>query len=367
MKLKEIILHRLQIPLTTPYHLSFGDVRHFDTILIEARDADGRSGLGDATVLEAYSGESIDTTWTFCRQRAEDLTGGEAAAARARLAEGHHDHPFAVSALVSAIEMLEGNSILSPAAETRVPLLVPVNTTDLDAIPGEVEELIGRGYGTLKVKVGFDVDADLERFAVIQQAVAGRALLRLDGNQGYSREEASAFATRVEPQGIELFEQPCAAGDWEAAVAVARVSRVPMMLDESIFGVADIERAAELQAAAFIKLKLMKMGSLDRTLESLERIRALGMEPVLGNGVASDVGCWMEACLAARAVRNAGEMNGFLKPVGGIFAEPLTVDSGAIVLAPGFKPRLDEDKVASFAVASERFPAPGVALGTAAQ
>ena len=44
------------------------------------------------------------------------------------------------------------------------------------------------------------------------------------------------------------------------AEAVAKVARVPMMLDESIFGLKDIERAADLGIASFIKLKLLKMG-----------------------------------------------------------------------------------------------------------
>ena len=34
-----------------------------------------------------------------------------------------------------------------------------------------------------------------------------------------------------------------------------------------------------------VKLKLMKAGSLENLAAQLERIRELGMEPVLGNGV----------------------------------------------------------------------------------
>ena len=86
------------------------------------------------------------------------------------------------------------------------------------------------------------------------------------------------------------------------------------MLDESIYGPADIERAARLSGVGLIKLKLKKTGSLERLKRGLERIRELGMEPVLGDGVAADIGCWMEACVARDTIRNAGELNGFLKP-----------------------------------------------------
>ncbi len=352
MSLDDFSLDLLKLPLKRPYHLAFGDVIHFDTILIRARDAHGGEGFGEATLLAAYGGGTVEGAWDFSRARAESLTGMTTAEAKGALATSLHEHPFAVTAFTSALEMLEGNKILAPTGDIRVPILGPVNETDPDAIPAEVEGLLADGYGTLKIKVGFDVENDLARLRVIQDAVKNRALLRLDGNQGYTVEQACRFATELNPVGIELFEQPCAADDWDAAAAVAEVSPVPMMLDESIFGPEDIERAGKLKIAGFIKLKLFKMGGIEGLMDGLDLIRSCGMEPVLGNGVAGDVSCWMEACAAAKAINNAGEFNGFLRPTGGIFQEPLKLDAGAVVVAKGFRPRLDEEKVRAFTVAS---------------
>ena len=71
------------------------------------------------------------------------------------------------------------------------------------------------------------------------------------------------------------------------------------------------------------------------------------MQPVLGNGVASDISCWMEACVAHRHIDNAGEMNGFLKARRMLFAEPLAFDAGSIVVPAG-TPALDADALASY-------------------
>lgn len=150
-----------------------------------------------------------------------------------------------------------------------------------------------------------------------------------------------------------MLEQPCAAHDWAAAAAVAKVTAVPLMLDESIYGVADIDRAAAL-GARFVKLKLMKLGSLDRLAAGLERIRRLGMTPVLGNGVASEVGCWMEAAIARTHVDNAGELNGFLRQAGPICATPLTAVHGTVQLVPGWRPVLADEKIAAARVAGAR-------------
>ncbi len=355
MKLSRIGLNLLKLPLKEPYHLAFGDVTHFDTIIVRAWDEDGREGFGEATLLAAYGGGSAGDAWAFAVKKAEGLPGMTGPAAKEDLATSLPGQPFAVTAFTSAIEMLEGNPVLAPSGGLRVPLLGPVNATDPARVPDEVEALLAQDYGTLKIKVGFDIDADLKRLRVIQDAVRGRALLRLDGNQGYDLKDARRFATELDPAGIELFEQPCPADDWGAAKSVAEVSAVPMMLDESVFGIEDIERARDLGAAAFIKLKLFKMGGIERLIDGLERIRASGMEPVLGNGVAGDVSCWMEACAAAGTIRNAGEFNGFLRPTDGVFTEPLKVEGGAMALPAGFTPTLDENKVQAFTVAQERF------------
>ncbi|MGH7715092.1 MAG: enolase C-terminal domain-like protein, partial [Vulcanimicrobiaceae bacterium] len=149
------------------------------------------------------------------------------------------------------------------------------------------------------------------------------------------------FSTSLDDESIELFEQPCDKADWDSAVAVAGVAHVPMMLDESIYGSEDIARVARMGAARYVKLKLMKAGSVNALARDLGQIRHLGMEPVLGNGVATDVSNWMEACVARGLVTNALESNGFQRTRRSILKEPLRFENGAIVLDPNWTPQLD--------------------------
>jgi L-alanine-DL-glutamate epimerase-like enolase superfamily enzyme len=185
-----------------------------------------------------------------------------------------------------------------------------------------------------------------------QRAVRGRAGIRIDANQGYTADQGIAFVRAVDPAGIDLFEQPCPAGDWDSHLAVAKATRVPLMLDESIYGMSDIEKAAALNCAAYIKVKLMKLGTLEALGLAIERIRELGMRPVLGNGVACDLGCWLEGLVAARHIDNAGEMNGFLKARSPLLAAPLVVRDGALQLEAGYVPRLDPECMARYRVDS---------------
>ena len=345
--IEHITLHRLRVPLREPYVLSIGTVRVLDTVLVEAHDTRGETGYGEATVLSGYTHETSDGTWSRVQELASAILGLDPAPALDRLAPHTQDAPFTVTALATAVEILQGIEIDFPRPRT-IPLVALIKGRRQGDLEAEIENYWADGYRTFKIKVGFGVVEDLERVGLIQRLNAARARLRIDANQGYSREEALHFAAALEPDGIELLEQTCDAGDWDAAVAVARAARVPMMLDESIYGPEDVERAAELGAARFIKFKLMKAGGLARLKDALARIRALGMTPVLGNGVAADVGCWLETVACAAWLDNAGEMNGFLKTARALVVNPLRVHGGAIQLPAHYRPEIAHDRVEQY-------------------
>ncbi len=357
MPIAHITLYRLRVPLKVPYRLSLADIRAFDTLLVLVRDRDGASGLGEATYLSGYTHETLDQGWNLAGELARRIVGQPPERAKEILTGAVSAAPFTATALTTALEMLTGSPYLLVERARNVPLLALVYGKDAAALESELDALIEKGYRTLKVKIGFDAAADLERVRLIQRLARGRVHLRLDANQAFSREEACRFAAALDPEGIELLEQTCAAGDWAAAQAVARVSAVPLMLDESIYDLSDVERAAELKAARYIKFKLMKAGGLERLAQALDRIRACGMEPVLGNGVACDVGCWMEACMMDGRITNVGEMNGFLKTERSLLREPPAVDGNAIRLEPSFVPTLDESAIARYGIARAIFDA----------
>ena len=357
MSIHAVTVRVARMPLHTPYRVSGMEFHHFEPIVVEVWDGDGRYGFGEAVISEGYSPESFDDGLRYCRDVASHLVGKRPDDARALIEAGIADFPTAASTLFSALDVLAGHPLLDVPETTRVPLLDPVHSHEPGALSDELEALLDRGFRTLKVKVGFDVEADLERVAVIQRLLDGRAEIRLDANRGFTREEGCRFASALEPRGIQLFEQPCASEDWDSNAAVARVSTVPVMMDESIYGLEDIDRAAAMEGVGFVKLKLKKLSSVDRLREGLERIRGAGLVPVMGDGVATDICCWLEACVARVTLDNAGEMNGYLKLVEPLFTEPLPFDDGAIVLEPGYRPRPDSERLERMTTSKERFSA----------
>jgi L-alanine-DL-glutamate epimerase-like enolase superfamily enzyme len=355
MRLHEIVLRILRLPLHRPYRLSYRIFTEFEPIIVEVRGSDGCIGWGEGHISPGSSSETREGGWAFAREQAAIILGTETRDAKAAISASMAASKVAATALLTAIEMLEGHPLLKIEHEARLPLLTAFNATEEHEAGEEVERRLAEGFRTFKIKVGTDVDSDLKRVRAVQNAIGGRATMRLDANRAYSQADACRFASALNPAGIELFEQPCRAEDWDANAAVAKVSPVPVMLDEPICEPADIDRAATLENVGFCKLKLKRFGGLDLLRDALTRVRERGMEPVLGDGLGSEIGCWMEACVARSTIRNAGEFNGFLKPKARLFSEPLVFSSGELVLSAGFVPIIDRAVLKAHEIAVERF------------
>ncbi len=354
-KLNALTLRRLRLPLIRPYRLSYRTFDEFEPYLVEVADDGGRTGFADGHISPGSSAETREGGWAYMREHIPQMLGEDSATAMAAALAHFEDSKVAATALACAVEVLENHPLLDCDSDTTLPLLTPINALDHAGIDNEIESWLEQGFRTFKVKVGKDVAADLHRVAVIQHAVGNRATLRLDANRAFSRDDGMRFASALDPDGIELFEQPCAADDWEANAAVASVSTVPLMLDEPICTLPDIERAAGIRGVRFCKLKLKRFGSLGRLYAGLTRVRACGMEPVLGDGLGSEVQGWLEACLARTTIRNAGEFNGFLKPQERLLAPPLAFADGAIRLPACYRPALDRAAVERFTTAKLEF------------
>ncbi len=363
MTVQEITLYRVKMKLTVPYHVSYRVYEDFEPIIVEARDADGRIGWGEGHISPGHTFETVDGGWAFCKAHAEPMIGKSVADAKAAISAVVPQSPVAATALVTALEMLEGHEVLTVDRDVSLPLLTPFHSTKHADIPAEVDRRGAEGFRTLKVKVGKDWREDAAKVACVQEAAKGKAIIRLDANRGFNRADGMRFAEQLNPEGIELFEQPCDSKAWDDNAAVASVSTVPVMLDESIYGRADIERAGPIEGIGFIKLKLKKMGGLDLLEEGLNLIRSLGMQPVLGDGVSTEVGCWMEACVARRTIDNAGEFNGFLKPRERLFANPLVFENGSLHIPAGYVPEMDRKALKAHTIDEARFGNATVAVG----
>ena len=346
-----IDLYDLRLPLRVPYGNSLGVLREFTSILTVLTDENGRVGMGEGTPAQpGYQWETPESIWNFVQSQATEVLGQNPEDAYASVKKWKNDFPLAVTSYLTALEELMQNPVLTlPEREIRFPLVGIVNPSRAESLEEHIEKRLRQGFTTLKIKVGFELDADIQKVRKIQAIVGKDALLRLDANQAYTLEQAIRFVHSVDPVNIELLEQPLTAGAWEPMIELAPQSPLPLMLDESIFNEQDVTRTGEYGCAQFIKFKLMKSASAVSMQRQMDMARQYGIKVLIGNGVSSDLGCFHETIIAVHSgVTAAGEQNGYLKPVKPIFTNPLGFVDGHIVIPAGYKRELDHEALRAF-------------------
>ncbi|MWD26061.1 hypothetical protein E0K89_001030 [Aquicoccus sp. SCR17] len=350
-RIEMIDAFRLRLPLKQPYENALGTLSHLDAILYRVVAEDGREGWGEACPVAGYSPETPDEAWDATRailpQMVRDAVEGQAAVDRLTAT-----HPFVASALNEAMADLSGlfDDAWNKVRNQPIELLGTVNTLDPDAAPEVALSLIEAGYRTLKVKVGYQPVRDAERVRNISAVLGDGVRMRIDANQGYDVDDALAFARAVPPDHVEVFEQPVHQEDWGGISSVAEQSPLPIMLDESIYSEDDIRRAATIAGVAAIKLKMSKAGGPVQLRSQIALCRELSLDVVIGNGVASDLGCYHEALLqAVFGLDRAGEMNGFTKPLTSVLSSPLQLDGPNLFVPQVAVPKVARDLVADLA------------------
>lgn len=179
------------------------------------------------------------------------------------------------------------------------PRVLPTSFTIAIAEPAEMARLAAQAtaYPVLKIKLGSN--DDLARLQAIRTA-RPHARLLVDANTGWSPEEAVAQIRRIEPLGLELIEQPVHKDDIAGMGYVQAHTDLPVVADESVRALADVEALAEAGVRA-INLKLQKVGGLGPGLIMLHRARELGMKVMLGCMIETSLGVTAMAHLSGLA------------------------------------------------------------------
>src|SRR5580693_4675696 len=139
MKLQEVTLRTVRLPLVRPYVLSYRTFTEFEPIIVEVRDNDGRIGWGEGHISPGSSSETREGGWAFCREHAAAIVGKDTKTAKAMIAADMAASKVAATALLTAIEMLEDHELLRVEREVRLPLLTPFNSATPKDIAEEVE------------------------------------------------------------------------------------------------------------------------------------------------------------------------------------------------------------------------------------
>jgi L-alanine-DL-glutamate epimerase-like enolase superfamily enzyme len=190
-------------------------------------------------------------------------------------------HPYAKSAIDVACWDLLGKVTGLPVSELlggRVgPDFVLYRAISQDA-PEKMAAKVGgyraEGYRRFQLKVGGDVETDVERIRLASAELRPGDVLIADANTGWLRHEALRVARAVRDVDVYL-EQPCPT--YEECRGVRRRTDHPFILDESVDSISSLVRVHSDEAADVVNLKISKLGGLTRARQARDLCVALGL------------------------------------------------------------------------------------------
>ena len=311
MKIAAVRLGMLRAPLRTPFRTALRSVDEIADVVVMIDTDDGRTGYGAAPATAAITGDTHGGIIDAIRRSIAPRLLGQSAADRnecARVVQQALAHNGSAKAAVDiALHDLwaqrHGAPLYRLLGGGR-----PVLTTDLTISVDTVDRMVAdalaalaRGFDALKIKVGRDIAADIDRVRAIDAAVAGRAALRLDANQGWTPKQAVRTLRTLEDAGVrlDLVEQPVRAIDIEGLKFVTDRVDTPVMADESAFGLVDAIELIRRRAADIVNIKLMKAGGIGNALRIAAVAEAQGVECMMGCMLEGAIGVAAAAHVAA--------------------------------------------------------------------
>jgi L-alanine-DL-glutamate epimerase-like enolase superfamily enzyme len=290
---------------TVPYHhaagpfvMSGGRVStEQDSTVVRIETDDGLVGWGEACVISPdYAPGYGPSTRAVMPLLGEALLGCDPRRVEvvgARLQAAARGHETAKSALDMACWDILGHAtgmrlcdLLGGAHQERVPLYVGVGIAAPDVMRERCRAVVAAGYGQVQVKIGTTCREDVERVAACLEELPGVDTVIVDANGYYPQADAIRLLGLLEGRPFTL-EQPCATT--AECAAARRASRRPTVLDESLFTLADVLAARDLDALDAVRLKLTRFGGLTAARRARDLALALGLQVTVEDSGGGDI------------------------------------------------------------------------------
>jgi O-succinylbenzoate synthase len=268
MKLQEIELSTIHLPLVRPFRTSFGTQTSREVLMVKVTNENGTIGWAECVAMSEplYSPEYVIGCLDLMKRflipalRAKDsITAEDVPVVLKPFLGGQMAKAALETAVLDAQLKDQGISLAKylGATKTKVECGVSVGiANNLDALVEEVKSYVDAGYRRIKLKI--EPGWDYEAVKTIRDLYPDMPL-QVDANQAYSRNDGKLLA-KLDEFNLLLIEQPLDEHDILGHALLAKEVKTPICLDESIISLQSAEDALALEATTVINIKPGRVG-----------------------------------------------------------------------------------------------------------
>ncbi|MBC1593769.1 dipeptide epimerase [Listeria seeligeri] len=273
MKITKIKTHIVPIQLSSTFKTALREVSHVNVVRVYIHFDNGIVGIGDAAPTHVITGDTeasitsaindIFGPFLIGRELDEELTILDEmksllvhnSSPKAAIDIALHD-ALAKASSKPLYEFLGGGS---PRLETDY--TISIGTPD--KMVQDAETKVAEGFKSLKIKLGLDpVEIEVAKIRRMNEALGGKIPFRIDANQGWTPDVAIQILNEWSDIPIDFIEQPVKSWDFAGMAKVTANTNIPIMADESLFGIHDAKRLLDEKCCNLLNIKLMKSAGI---------------------------------------------------------------------------------------------------------
>ena len=291
MKIDRVEVLERRLPLTKPYTIARETISEVELFFVRIH-AGRYVGSGCASPAVEVTGESPAACRAALDAAAEVLAGEEARAVgtlERLLARDFPKAPAARAACDMALWDLAGQELEVPVVDLlgrchrEMPTSVTIGIQPTEAALASARDYLEQGFRALKVKVGHDVEEEVDRLKRLRELAGPEIAIRVDANEGYDAVALFRFLDGTCDLALELVEQPLRRGQEPALRSFPADSRARLGADESVHGLADAGALlAEPRCYGSFVVKLMKCGGISEAMRIGAVAEAAGLDLMWG-------------------------------------------------------------------------------------
>ncbi len=278
MKIKDIKVWNVDLGNTKPYTIAFKTIDEVKNAFVEITLDNGLTGIGAGNPSEYVVGETLEQCLAALQEKnlefLIDRDIRELNQLTYEIWRKFPDNPSARAALDIALYDAFTKSLDVPLVKflgqkiKKLPTSKTIGIKNVSETLKEAAEYINQGFKVLKIKLGKDLEEDVERIMKLREQFGAGVVIRIDANQGYSVDQTIQFYGRTYDLNIELIEQPLPAKAISELKSLPKEVRSVVAADESLITPADaIELLKPPKAVGIFNIKLMKCGGISQGLK----------------------------------------------------------------------------------------------------
>ena len=363
LKIKEITIHNIALPLQETIRMSKVIIEKSNSILVKVKSTEDISGWGEAASSLSMTGESSAGMILALEYIKNEIINKEIESVE-EIYELIQRSIYGNYAAKSAIEVALIDLFAKTQKKTFSELIGIKQREELPIIwriagakneTDEAKKMKDDGFSAFKIKVGANtIPEDLSRAENLRRVLGEHIQLTADANAGYSSKDALDLCSKIDGAVLDYMEQPVNGYDVETMKKCNSLMDIPLSADEGIHSQSDLILHKKMDAADGASLKLIKFGGIKALLLAVDYMKEQNMHVNI-SGKAGDSS--VSAATIGHISHVASKLDWFSNVsiqylADDIIKNPMTIQDGKIILrsGPGLGIEIDENKVEKYKI-----------------